>query len=136
MASKTGWSSPGGWPPVWQQNRTAEIEFRSKRVVKKKSYTHSFQLSILFTTLRSLILCMFLMRMCCAPFLQSFSLQQYGVSSGRASIGSCTSLPPTQVFTTIGIYKGERVAIKKISKKKVSGEGNIAFWYQKYCFLV
>lgn len=73
--------------------------------------------------------------MCCAAFLQSFSLQQYGVSSGRASIGSCTSLPPTQVFTTIGIYKGERVAIKKISKKKVSVEGNIAFQYQKYCFL-
>ena len=45
--------------------------------------------------------------------------QQFGVSSGRASIASCTSLPPTQVFTTIGIYKGERVAIKKIAKKKV-----------------
>lgn len=51
--------------------------------------------------------------------LQSFSLQQFGVSSGRASIGSCSSLPQTQVFTTIGIYKGERVAIKKICKKKV-----------------
>lgn len=57
--------------------------------------------------------------------MQSFSLQQFGVSSGRASIASCTSLPPTQVFTTIGIYKGERVAIKKIAKKKVgSTPGN------------
>lgn len=51
--------------------------------------------------------------------VESFSLQQFGVSSGRASIGSCSSLPPTQVFTTIGIYKGERVAIKKVCKKKV-----------------
>lgn len=41
------------------------------------------------------------------------------MSSTRASIASCTSLPPTHVFTTIGIYKGERVAIKKIAKKKV-----------------
>lgn len=89
-----------------------------------KSYTRCFDLSKLFSSLRSLMFCMFVMRMCCAAFLQSFSLQQYGVSSGRASIGSCTSLPPTQVFTTIGIYKGERVAIKKISKKKVSVEGN------------
>lgn len=52
--------------------------------------------------------------------IQNFSLQQFGVNSGRASIASCTSLPPTQVFTTIGIYKGERVAIKKVAKKKVS----------------
>lgn len=51
---------------------------------------------------------------------QNFSLQQFGVTSGRASITSCTSLPPTQVFTTIGIFKGERVAIKKVAKKKVS----------------
>lgn len=50
---------------------------------------------------------------------QNFSLQQYGIHSGRASIASCTSLPLTQVFTTIGIFKGERVAIKKIHKKKV-----------------
>lgn len=50
---------------------------------------------------------------------QSFSLQQLGVGSGRASIGSCSSLTTTQLFTTIGIYKGERVAIKKICKKKV-----------------
>lgn len=50
---------------------------------------------------------------------QNFSIQQFGASSGRASIASCGSLPPTQVFTTIGIYKGDRVAIKKITKKKV-----------------
>jgi hypothetical protein len=50
---------------------------------------------------------------------QNFSLQQFGLNSGRASIASCTSLPPTQVFTTIGIFKGERVAIKKVAKKKV-----------------
>ncbi|KAL0128807.1 hypothetical protein PUN28_003887 [Cardiocondyla obscurior] len=37
----------------------------------------------------------------------------------RGSQISCGSLPPTTVFTTIGIYKGERVAIKKITKKKV-----------------
>lgn len=53
---------------------------------------------------------------------QNFSLQQFGVSSTRASIASCTSLPPTHVFTTIGIYKGERVAIKKIAKKKVKSQ--------------
>lgn len=46
--------------------------------------------------------------------------QQFGVTSCRGSITSYSSLPPTQVFTTIGILKGERVAIKKISKKKVS----------------
>ncbi|EFN64674.1 Atrial natriuretic peptide receptor A [Camponotus floridanus] len=37
----------------------------------------------------------------------------------RGSQISCESLPPARVFTTIGIYKGERVAIKKITKKKV-----------------
>ncbi|XP_055376635.1 atrial natriuretic peptide receptor 1 isoform X2 [Condylostylus longicornis] len=51
--------------------------------------------------------------------IENFSLQQYGINSGRASITSCTSLPPAQVFTTIGIFKGERVAIKKVAKKKV-----------------
>lgn len=59
----------------------------------------------------------------CFSFLacqQNFSLQQFGLNSGRASIASATSLPPTQVFTTIGIFKGERVAIKKVAKKKVS----------------
>lgn len=46
--------------------------------------------------------------------------QQFGVNHGRtASITSYSSLPPTQVFTTIGIYKGDRVAIKKIARKKV-----------------
>ncbi|XP_046661172.1 atrial natriuretic peptide receptor 1 isoform X2 [Homalodisca vitripennis] len=37
----------------------------------------------------------------------------------RSSIESSTSLLPTQMFTTIGIYKGSRVAIKKVIKKKV-----------------
>lgn len=50
--------------------------------------------------------------------LQNFSLQQFG-SSGRASISSGHSQLPAQLFTTIGIYKGERVAIKKVAKKKV-----------------
>lgn len=49
---------------------------------------------------------------------QNFSLQQFG-SSGRASIASGNSQLPAQLFTTIGIYKGERVAIKKVAKKKV-----------------
>ncbi|XP_055547938.1 atrial natriuretic peptide receptor 1 isoform X1 [Wyeomyia smithii] len=49
---------------------------------------------------------------------ENFSLQQFG-SSGRASIASGNSQPPAQLFTTIGIYKGERVAIKKVAKKKV-----------------
>lgn len=51
--------------------------------------------------------------------LQKLNFDHFGVSSGRASLTSCASLPPTQVFTTIGILKGERVAIKKIIKKKV-----------------
>ncbi|XP_052131818.1 receptor-type guanylate cyclase gcy-28, partial [Frankliniella occidentalis] len=37
----------------------------------------------------------------------------------RCSAESGTSLPPAQVFTTIGIYKGSRVAIKKITKTRV-----------------
>ncbi|XP_075215398.1 atrial natriuretic peptide receptor 1 [Lycorma delicatula] len=37
----------------------------------------------------------------------------------RTSVESNSSLLPAQVFTTIGIYKGSRVAIKKIVKKKV-----------------
>ncbi|XP_055641677.1 atrial natriuretic peptide receptor 1 isoform X2 [Toxorhynchites rutilus septentrionalis] len=49
---------------------------------------------------------------------ENLSLQQFG-SSGRASIASGNSQLPTQLFTTIGIYKGERVAIKKVTKKKV-----------------
>lgn len=51
---------------------------------------------------------------------ENFSITQFGISSGRASIASCQSLPPQQLFTTIGIFKGERVAIKKIVKKKMS----------------
>jgi hypothetical protein len=51
---------------------------------------------------------------------QNFSLAQFGVNSGRGSIISCGSVPATQTVTTIGVFKGERVAIKKISKKKVS----------------
>ena len=50
---------------------------------------------------------------------ENFSLTQFGISSGRASITSYQS-QPQQLFTTIGIYKGERVAIKKIVKKKLS----------------
>lgn len=47
---------------------------------------------------------------------QNFGLEQ---RIRRGSQLSCESLPPTTVFTTVGIYKGERVAIKKITKKKV-----------------
>lgn len=48
--------------------------------------------------------------------LQNFGLEQH---IRRESQFSCESLPTTTVFTTVGIYKGERVAIKKITKKKV-----------------
>ncbi|XP_026810639.1 atrial natriuretic peptide receptor 1-like [Rhopalosiphum maidis] len=37
----------------------------------------------------------------------------------RRSDTSNSSLPPAQVYTTVGIYKGSRVAIKKVVKKKV-----------------
>ncbi|KAK0163436.1 hypothetical protein PV327_007117 [Microctonus hyperodae] len=37
----------------------------------------------------------------------------------RGSQLSGGSLAPTTVFTSVGIYKGERVAIKKVTKKKV-----------------
>ncbi|RZF32953.1 hypothetical protein LSTR_LSTR000823 [Laodelphax striatellus] len=37
----------------------------------------------------------------------------------RSSIESNSSFLPAQVYTTIGIYKGSRVAIKKVVKKKV-----------------
>ncbi|KRJ99806.1 uncharacterized protein Dyak_GE13756, isoform B [Drosophila yakuba] len=50
--------------------------------------------------------------------VENISLQQFGIHSGRASIASFTSLPP-QVYTTIGQFKGERVAIKKVNVKKV-----------------
>lgn len=49
----------------------------------------------------------------------------------RGSQNSCGSLPPTTVFTTIGIYKGERVAIKKISKKKVVDVTKKLLWELK-----
>ncbi|KFB35740.1 AGAP008691-PA-like protein [Anopheles sinensis] len=50
---------------------------------------------------------------------ENFSLQQFGLNSGRVSIASGNSQLPAQLFTTIGIFKGERVAIKKVAKKKV-----------------
>nr|XP_017002067.2 receptor-type guanylate cyclase gcy-28 isoform X2 [Drosophila takahashii] len=50
--------------------------------------------------------------------VENISLQQFGIHSGRASVASFTSLPP-QVYTTIGQFKGERVAIKKVNVKKV-----------------
>lgn len=51
---------------------------------------------------------------------QNFSLTQVGVSSGRGSIASTGSISiPTQETITIGVYKCERVTIKKIAKKKV-----------------
>ncbi|XP_044009185.1 atrial natriuretic peptide receptor 1 [Aphidius gifuensis] len=44
----------------------------------------------------------------------------YGLEQRRrGSQVSGDSFGPTTVFTTVGIYKGERVAIKKITKKKV-----------------
>ncbi|XP_045460026.1 atrial natriuretic peptide receptor 1 [Harmonia axyridis] len=47
-------------------------------------------------------------------------LNEFGITSGRASITSSTSFQTsTKLFTTIGIYKGSCVAIKKITKKKV-----------------
>ncbi|RZC42287.1 Pkinase Tyr and/or ANF receptor domain containing protein [Asbolus verrucosus] len=57
------------------------------------------------------------------PFGSKLALQKltesYGLRSGRASITSTNSLQTGKVFTTVGIYKGSRVAIKKITKKKV-----------------
>jgi hypothetical protein len=52
--------------------------------------------------------------------IKNFSLTQLGVSSGRGSIASVGSIAATQEPITIGIFKGERVAIKKILKKKVN----------------
>ncbi|XP_050541840.1 atrial natriuretic peptide receptor 1 isoform X2 [Daktulosphaira vitifoliae] len=37
----------------------------------------------------------------------------------RRSDTSNSSLPPAKVYTTVGIYKGSRVALKKVVKKKV-----------------
>lgn len=60
---------------------------------------------------------------------QNFSLTQFGASSGRGSIISENNVLPSQSISTVGVFKGERVAIKKISKKKVRrnlcGEGQI-----------
>lgn len=41
------------------------------------------------------------------------------MTSCRGSIASNTSLPSAKIYTTVGIYKGSRVAIKKITKKKI-----------------
>lgn len=58
-------------------------------------------------------------------------MQHLDPNTGRVSIGSCNSLPAAQLFTTIGIYKGERVAIKKIDKKKVNPRlsRNATIWF-------
>ncbi|CAG5097745.1 Similar to Npr1: Atrial natriuretic peptide receptor 1 (Rattus norvegicus) [Cotesia congregata] len=45
----------------------------------------------------------------------NFGLEQ----KRRGSQLSGDSLAPTSMFTSVGIYKGERVAIKKVTKKKV-----------------
>lgn len=46
---------------------------------------------------------------------KNFGLEQ----KRRGSQLSGDSLAATSVFTSVGIYKGERVAIKKVTKKKV-----------------
>ncbi|CAG9813488.1 unnamed protein product [Phaedon cochleariae] len=46
-------------------------------------------------------------------------MMTYGLTSCRASITSGTSLQATRIFTTVGLYRGTRVAIKKIIRKKV-----------------
>lgn len=50
--------------------------------------------------------------------LRNVFFKTFGIKNHRSSITSCNSLP-NQMFTTVGIYKGSRVAIKKITKKKV-----------------
>ena len=55
----------------------------------------------------------------CELVHEQVTFQSFGLRSGRASITSSNSLLPSQVFTTVGIYKGSRVAIKKVTKKKV-----------------
>ncbi|XP_046602850.1 atrial natriuretic peptide receptor 1 [Neodiprion virginianus] len=70
------------------------------------------------------------------PFSSKMNLHQamsdinnYGLEKmRRGSAMSCGSLPPSTVFTTVGIYKGERVAIKKITKKKVVDVTNKVLW--------
>ncbi|KAJ9597975.1 hypothetical protein L9F63_011176, partial [Diploptera punctata] len=49
---------------------------------------------------------------------QAFETGLEKLHRGRGSMTSCNSLPPTRVFTSIGIYKGTRVAIKKVTIKK------------------
>ncbi|XP_069678523.1 atrial natriuretic peptide receptor 1 isoform X2 [Periplaneta americana] len=49
---------------------------------------------------------------------QTFESGLEKLHRGRGSMTSCSSLPPSRVFTTIGIYKGTRVAIKKVTIKK------------------
>lgn len=64
---------------------------------------------------------------------QNFSLTQVGVSSGRGSIASAGSIAAPQETITIGVYKCERVTIKKILKKKVSHDFYVcALKYEKY----
>ncbi|KAK9871928.1 hypothetical protein WA026_015178 [Henosepilachna vigintioctopunctata] len=47
-------------------------------------------------------------------------LNEFGLTSGRASFSSAASFQASsKLFTTIGLYKGSCVAIKKITKKKV-----------------
>lgn len=57
------------------------------------------------------------------PFDSKLTLQKmsdgHGLRSSRASVTSSNSFQPSKIYTTIGIYKGNRVAIKKITKKKV-----------------
>ncbi|XP_050297580.1 atrial natriuretic peptide receptor 1 isoform X1 [Anthonomus grandis grandis] len=50
--------------------------------------------------------------------LQKLS-ETYGLTSCRGSITSNSSLPSAKIYTTVGIYKGTRVAIKRITKKKI-----------------
>lgn len=51
--------------------------------------------------------------------ISNYIFQTYGLTSCRASITSCNSLQAIKIYTTVGIYKGSRVAIKKVVRKKV-----------------
>ncbi|XP_076267348.1 atrial natriuretic peptide receptor 1 [Rhynchophorus ferrugineus] len=57
------------------------------------------------------------------PFGSKLTVQKlsetYGIPSCRGSITSNSSLPSAKIYTTVGIYKGSRVAIKRITKKKI-----------------
>ncbi|XP_060517120.1 atrial natriuretic peptide receptor 1 [Cylas formicarius] len=50
--------------------------------------------------------------------LQKLS-ETFDLTSGRASITSNTSIRSAKIYTSVGMYKGSRVAIKKIVKKKI-----------------